>query len=66
MKPFIWFILAIFLILAGCASGTNSVSQYTMFLAPTGSSTLSPSSSDEDQARPGPQYNVAYYPMVSF
>ena len=66
MKPLIWFILAIFLILAGCASGTNPVYQYTMFLAPTGSSTLSPSFPGEDQARPGPKYNLVYYPIASF
>ncbi len=66
MKTLIWFILAIFLIVAGCASGTNPVYQYTMFLAPTGSSTLSPSSYGEDQARPGPTYNVAYFPIAAF
>jgi hypothetical protein len=66
MKSLIWFILAIFLLLAGCASGTNPVYQHAMFLAPAGSSTLSLSSSDEDQSRPWLKYNLVSYPIASF
>jgi hypothetical protein len=66
MKPFIWFILPIFLILAGCASGTNPVYQQSMLLAPTGSRTISPPSSREDQPRPWNTYNLVYFPVVSF
>ena len=68
MKILLWFILAIFLVLAGCASmNPSSYQTARLVAAPTVPVTFTPKSSDNDlPSRSWNKFNLLFYNIASF
>ncbi len=71
MKVLSWFLLAILLVLAGCASGSTTGSQRArLLLSPTAPGTVTSESYKDDATltplSPWEKYNLVYYRLGSF
>ncbi len=68
MKIFLWFMLAILLVLAGCASGNSlSFQPARLVSAAPAPGTLDPTSYDKEQtSRSWNNYNLIFYKVASF
>ena len=67
MKILLWFLLAILLVLAGCASGNSLAFQPARLVpGPAAAGTSPPTSAANQSPRPWGNYHLLFYQIASF